>query len=1048
MINNFGIGLALGLNDKDFSSGIKKASKTAQAFSSTLDGLKAAGAGAAGLIRSALSAPGEIVNSIRPAAAYVNSLANDYKITTTNIEAFGVAASKVTNATLAGLNLSTKESRKWKSTIASVAFSMNTDVGAVAESFKALEQSGVDVRKIGFKSFTEYQKFLSVTGTDAKQFAFTIGKMRSQFRFTDQQIKDTVETTVALGKRFNVGSEAVQGMAKTVAMLADEGASLWAELGPDKTKAFLQGTQSLSIAFMKAGHSAEEAQDLALGVGRAMIKGRAGVQELFNGLQDDLPEAMKTLTENFGNVEDAFSMLQQDPAKFTKTVAVVAKKIRDTAKSPEEAQERLARFSNQMTKSFGPQFSALIGGSLDTTIDSFNALDKELNKPGGLADKNGAIGKIAKNYQDGRTMTERLAISQDMFRTKLKKLMGETDADFLKRYNHSADVTSKKLAEIAAKGGPLGKATAMFVEFANHGLGGVASKISKEYGPAMATLIQQFGPVLSHLMQLGPVLMALMNPFTLIIGAIAAVALYFHDAAKGGGKFKSFVDSLIPKIADMAKKVFEFAKQILPKVGEAIIVGFKSIDWNQVAAFMEQVGKYVWAAFIKALEILGQLGVMLIELIKKINWTKVADVLYDGIKQVGILAGRALIYLVKEMPNITMKLLGFVKELLVRMWDDIGALIEKALAYVWEKIKEVGEKIGEFFVGMFKKIGNFVEDSAKLTAKSALGVAGAVYDWLSDDDPSPEILRKQEQNYKDSIDAMIKMGMEGSARARQVIEADAAKSAVAIKDIWASNATDATKATKQQMQNTINMAMQGLNKLDKMMTKSKKDSATEAALSGAAEELHMSLGDAADVIKAVAGMSPGDVKRSLTLIKTAYIEFLTSSAKASKGLLEDTRKYFNQFIVDQKEIWSSKMAMLMHDFTDPARDVMTRFWKDVITQASLKSAELVKALSGAVSGMTTTMGGGMSQAFSPVYMQQPSVMDNQNAVNPLNNLLATVNNPQWVKDMKDHMDKQSDKVVRAIELLSELGPGGGKSANAQKSFKQLIDDNINGDNTQ
>ncbi len=139
-----------------------------------MDAVKTAGMG---IGRMALKMP-----QIGPMAGQIQSMANDYKITTTNIEAFGVAANKVTSAQLAGMNMTGKELRKTKSRLAGIAFGLNAPIDQVTESFISLQQASVDVRKVGFKSFEDYQKFVSAAGIDSKEFAISLGQMGKQLR--------------------------------------------------------------------------------------------------------------------------------------------------------------------------------------------------------------------------------------------------------------------------------------------------------------------------------------------------------------------------------------------------------------------------------------------------------------------------------------------------------------------------------------------------------------------------------------------------------------------------------------------------------------------------------------------------------------------------------------------------------------------------------------------------------------------------------------------------------------------------------------------------
>lgn len=919
------------------------AQKATGAFGSTIDTAVIAGAGLASVGKRMFNVPG-----VMQAAGQIQNIAEDFKITTTNTEAWGVMASKATSQVLTGLNLTDKQMQRAKSTISSVAFDMNTDVGTVAQSFKALQQAGVDVTKIGFKSFGEFQKFMSITGTDAKQFAFTIGKMRSQFRMSDKDIKDTLTTVVALGKRFNMGAEATQLMANTVGVLADEGASLWAELGPAKTKKFLEGTQALSIAFMNAGNSAEDAQKLALGVGRAMIKGRAGVQQLYAGLAEELPDAMQTLTENFGDVNTAFKMLQEDPAKFTKTIAIVAKKIRDSSKSPQEAQEKLSRFSHQMAVSFGPEFSSLIGGSLDKTVQSFSAVDKELGRPGGLSDKNGVITKMANNFQDGRTMTERLMWAQDRFRTKLKTLMKETDQDFLKRFNHSADVTSVKLKELASRDGLLGKATSLFVEFSNHGLGGVASKISKDYGPAMAMLIQQFGPILQQLPMIATAFMGLLSPMTIIVGGIAALVLYFKEASEGGGKFKDVVDSILPKIGDIAGKVFDTLVKIAPIIGNAIATAWRRIDWSKVEDAMAWVAHGIVDLIPPLIQAIWHLMVGMAKGIVE----GIVDIFKDGF--------------------------GAAKDWIANSWvGDVAGSVRDGVSSAWDSTVD--------FLGFgAKKVS---VDLSDMMIKAVNGVR-------------PTILKTQEEVWQDLL-RMV-------ASNTDMFKADVKGLTVDV--------VGAVKTTTDQISGMLSTALSGIGK-------AKAEGKGAAALAGAAKDLGIDTGEAAELIKAVSGMSPAEIQKRVGSIKNTYIGFLKDVTLEGQKQLNESRKFFDKFMEQQKTFWASEAAGVIGMFTNAAQTLLTNFWNTIIKQAEVRSQELIATLNKVLFGINTAgaLGSPVGPDGKPMATALPSSSGVGGSTAPsFDNLIAHINRPAWSTEMLEEMKKEHEENKKQMNMLIEV----------------------------
>lgn len=953
--------------DKGFSKGIGDATKKTSAFADTIKGLGSIGGGIGGALKSAFRLP-----DVRTIAGHIQNLADDYKITTTQVEAFGIASSKVTSATLAGMNMTSKQMGKAKSQIAGIAYGLNMDAGSVAQSYKALEQSGIgvdNVYKLLGVSFADYNKFIAVSGVDTTKFAAMLGKMRSQFHMSDKQIKDTVTSVIALGKRFNMGSEAAQSMSNTVGMLADEGATLWAELGPEKTKAFLEGTQQLAIAFMHAGHSAEEAQQLALGVGQAMIKSRAGVQQLYNGLAEDLPQAAEVLTENLGSVEDAFKTLQNSPAELTKRLAKAAKAIRDSSKSPQEAQEKLSRFNNQMVQAFGPQFTALISGSLDKTVESFDQVQKELSKPGGLANKNGVLKQMANNYESGLTPAELLARATDQFRTRLKALMGETDSQFLDRFNKSAKITGDKLAEIAKRGGPLGKVTSLMVEFANHGLGGVATKINAKYGPAMAVLIQQFGPVISQLSAAIPLMRAFTSPITLAAAALAGLYFYFKGIGEGGNQFTEMVNKYAKKaweiFKDVVRNIIKYAPVVFQKIGEAATEIWNSIDWDKVKEYAYKAASALWDLFLYGLNKLFELHEWIVDQLGRIDWNVVGDYVEKGIKQLGPLVAKGFDIALKNLPKLFKINLEATGAIVIAIFKAIGSLLADALEAGWDAATDYIKNKAKNFVSSLWDSNESVGDG---------GIMGKVLYGEGDGDSMAGSLLYATETYKNQQRVMQDKTKETGELVTKVtgsignmtktvttellklnsVKLDVAKHAVQeLADAYA-EAPNRLKAGLKVGEDALKAFAAGVAKHQTKITKKTAEGIANVADAQAevVKSLNVSEEDSTDILKQLIGGNIGKVKEDIKSIGDAYKAFLSANIKSTTETSNTLHVQLTNMKILTIKIYG-ELSSIVYKFNDDITKAMNRFWTDMIVQATAQSISMFTIVSGLLTSITS-----------------------------------------------------------------------------------------------
>jgi phage-related protein len=676
-LNFLGLGFSLGAEDKGLGKAIKETSAGLADIGKSVIGI---GLSSAKMI---LTPP-----KFGPSVAMAQTLANDIKLTTTGIEAFGVAASKATSAGLAGLNMTEKEFKAAQGMISSTAFSMNTDVGAVTKSFTALKQSSVDVRKVGFKSFQDYQKFIEVTGTDSVAFASAIGTMNTQMKMTPRQVENSLKSVAAIGKKFNIGREAVAGMADTVKILNNNAKLLPQNWGPDKMANFLKGTTIVAGALTAVGMTADEAMTASRKLTEKLLEGSTGLSGMYAGLETTLPDVYTVVTENLGDMESAFKMLSQSPDQFILKMGTVVDKVNKMNLDP----KNMDRFRLQMEKTFGPDVMATF------TKEGFSKIGpaiKDASKP--IKGQNEILQDLSKRYKDGRTYAERFAIAQDMVQTKLKQVHGVmSDSTYLKEYNAQSKDFLKTVNRLADKGGALGKLTTSMIEVKNRGFGGFLASRSS-FGFAMAEGLKLIAPMLQYLPALAVAFKALMSPITLVAGAFAGLFFLFKDLGKGD---QSVVRAWVDKMAKDAPRLWEKAKEIFSKAFDVIVDVVKQIPWAKVGQTL--IDGFAWAFS----------GI--IKVIDMIDWGKVGDLL-----------GKAL----KKMVELAF-------DLAFKAVDLIGRLIDWLTALDWGK---VGGYIGKVIVGLFALAVDFIwtvikriPDMFVAIVKLVIGILGGIEEKLKE----------------------------------------------------------------------------------------------------------------------------------------------------------------------------------------------------------------------------------------------------------------------------------------------------------------------------
>jgi len=588
-----------------------------------------------------------------PAISMAGQLAQDVKVTTTAIEAHNVAADKMTSASMAGLNLTSAELKEAKREVARTALSMNTDIGSVNQSMIALKQSGVDVRKLGFSGFQEYQKFLEVTGTDATKFAATTAAMREQLGYTEEGIRDLLDQQAAIGKKFNRGREAINSFAGSVELVLQHAARFPDTFGKEQVNKFLRGTEVVAGALQKIGVPAEQATQTAQKLTETLFKGQQNLQDVFSGLSDDLGVEMQVLLEHFGgSSEAAFRMLEQSPEKFIETVGKTASAVSNMEGMTDA---KMGRFRSQMEKTFGTGVLRAVN-NYDKLVPVLKEAGKEIEN------QKGSAAGLAKAYKDGRTAADRFNLIQEFMVTRLKQVDGVMkDGQFLKAYRKQTKDLTDTLSKFAAKKGPIGTATKKLIEFRAFGIMG-ALGAGSEMGLMLSEMAKQFQPILAVMPGIVAAFGALVNPMTLVAGGIAAIYFGSKDLAKGKDSLLApVIEKLAKKAPQILEKVREVFTTIFSVVKKVLLTVWDMVDWNAVGKALVASARSLKDGFV--------------DLFESINWNRVANRLKDLIAATVVKS----VSLALGLIDLTIEWVGAFFDYV--NWSEVGNAIGRGLTY-------------------------------------------------------------------------------------------------------------------------------------------------------------------------------------------------------------------------------------------------------------------------------------------------------------------------------------------------------------------------------
>lgn len=675
------MGFNFGSQDKGLADSIK----------TTTTGLSQIGLGIAQISMSSAKMAFKPPN-LGPAIGQATALASDMKLTTTNIEAFGVASNKVTSAGLAGLNMTEKELRRAQKSITSGSFAMNIGAEGMTQSLVALKQAGVDIEKVGFTGgLQEFQKFVEVTGADSTKLASALGVMGKQMKFSDKQTEETLKSVAAIGKKFNIGREAVAGMSETVSMLNEQGNLFTKNWSPERSARFIKGTTTMAGAMASLGFSAEDAMAGSRGLTKALLAGETGMKSLYSGLSTDIPDGMNVLTQHLGSIPEAMNMMAESPDQFMLKMGGLV----DQVKGMNLDSNAMDRFNQQMAATFGPEVQALLNQGLDKVGPAIN----EANDP--IEGQAEVLQTLAKRYKDGRTMAERFAIAQDRLVTTMKGVTGVmSDQAYLKKYKQNTKELAAQLETVAAKGGPLGTFTQRLIEARVHGIGGMLASHTK-YGMAISELSNQFAPILKVMPGIVAAFGALASPLVLVTAAVAGLYFVFKDLAKGSNSIvQPWIDKLkgeLPKIMETVENVFSKAMSIIGPVITRIV---DSIPWGKVAELLGKGLSFAAQLSLKLFESVLNIGGKILSALGGIDWNGVGATLGKYLGQAGLIAMAAVWKIFLHLPEIIYKSVKGALGLIVGLVDGIVEAIHTKFPLLGNVIKVVVMAVKGLLIGL------------------------------------------------------------------------------------------------------------------------------------------------------------------------------------------------------------------------------------------------------------------------------------------------------------------------------------------------------------
>lgn len=626
-----------------------------------------------------------------------------------------------------GMNLNTKEASRWKRTLSSAAYSLNSDWGEAAKSWAAFRTHGIKLTEaMGKKGMSAAAKTLikitSTLGIEGKQLALIYSGLVKGFGFTTKRVRQLTDVVFSMGKKFNMGKQVIQGLPGIMDVLNKELAGFTKGMKPEDIEKFTHSIVKLGVGFKEGlGSSAEDALELSKNLFSTLAQETKGIQRMFIGMGDNsFSPIIKALAEK-GGVHKAFQMIMADPAKF---MGAIRKMTADTEKRGGKMSAGFLRLKTSITKALGSNVSFLATGkeSWDKASKSMKVLDKMLLNQKKLY---GSLAKAAKkSYGDALSKGDHYQRMLVGFNMRLKKLSEPALNKWIKMQKKGFDDLMKKLGGpkgLANKKGPVGELTRRLLLMQRVGLSGLFVGM-KGLGPVIQMVVTNMGPLLSALAAAGVSLMFLGK--LLMPGGILLLGLML------------FNKNIREKVLSGLKMVWDYAREKLPAMWPKIKEGMITL-WDKAIAGMNWLMDVVSPMMIRLADAIagvdwGGLTLKVLSYAGKF-FRGVFEAIFGGDEAVaGVTAGvdTSTNTAAGRFASAGKKLAGAIGKALKVVVLTIGKQIYKFF-FDWSMGFEAGvEKKGKLIGGIFV-MALFFGSTRRLLLRGLAGVASAMYGTIA-----------------------------------------------------------------------------------------------------------------------------------------------------------------------------------------------------------------------------------------------------------------------------------------------------------------------------
>jgi len=589
------------------------------------------------------------------------------------MESTFVSMLQTTKPIVAQLSLSAKEMKRMNSQAAGMAYSMNTDAGAVAETLKSMKianegaKEALDAMNMSTK---DWVKVVQTTGIPMSDYTAILGDMTASWDASPKQAGRMIDSLVAIGKQTGTGTLNL----KSAKGFLDELDELYQTLPPgmaktaDDIEGLMLSTAKLSGAFVDMGEAPQLAEEMARQTARMFAEQSIMIEKAF-----------KTGGKGAATNTPLIQGLIQIGMSFEEARKVVDLGSKDVALGMQAI--------NEATQKYGPGATdmgmKILQENLGESVKGMTYLATNSNQGAAALAKvtamaikgGGALKQYGKDaFSSGLTLQDSYNRAQEAFDTTIRSIARKNVVGLVKNQMAGIREAGKELKELGSDKtwGPWINAMSQYRQM---GIGGLFASLSQQTGIGAKNAAKfgaKIGVVFDTMGKLGDDIAPLMQFFGMFgaggmlaggVGIAAMFAMSPNDRKEIFGSYAKLFDGVEDKIKGIFEKID--LKKLWPRVKKFLTVMFDMVKkgWKSMmdAGVIQDIGKGLkkaWNWFVGA-----------------VDWGGLID-------NVGKAIEKAWGWVAK---NVDFTAMG----------ERIGSIFSALAPKVWEMLKSAFKKVGD-----------------------------------------------------------------------------------------------------------------------------------------------------------------------------------------------------------------------------------------------------------------------------------------------------------------------------------------------------------------